>query len=652
MTLSRGYLKKVKEIPPNILVKKIYKKTYSKAYHIYREARVTENKINVESYPFENWSSNMTSLFNIENKKYYNDFLEKKGVVKETIESADKVCDHIFNLLGSGDVQLGRNINWNQDFKTGFIWKNKYYNKIKTIDLNNAADVKVPWELSRFQHIPTLGQAYWLTNNEKYAEEFKNQIESWLEVNPFEMSINWTCAMDVAIRACNWILGSYYFKQSKSIESDFWINFNKSLYMHGEFISKNLEKSEISNNHYITDLVGLVWLGLYFNNVNLKKNKSKYWLNLGMAELEIEIKKQVYEDGFNYEASTAYHCLVTELLLYTSILCDRNNIEFSQSFKLRLEKMSEVLMNITKSNGLIPQVGDMDSGKFIIFSDYRSEEKKDFRYLLGVSSEYFHRNDFSYFNSNQLAALWLFDKLTESTSKERKLKSVTYPQGGIHIIRNKELYLLIRCGDIGTAGKGGHSHNDQLSFELNIDGEDFIIDPGTYAYTSNPKMRNVFRSTCYHNTLRVAELEQNYIGENLFVLENQSNAKILEFGQNRFVGEHSGFRYKNKILKHKRNIVFNDTKSLKIVDCVNDNVGLKKELNFIFSPEIRVTIENKSVILYGKKYKVNMNFTSGSKLEIINKYYSRAYGHIEETKSLIVETMENEIITNIKLKSI
>ena len=33
-------------------------------------------------------------------------------------------------------------------------------------------DVKVPWELSRCQHFPLLGQAYWLTGDERYAREY------------------------------------------------------------------------------------------------------------------------------------------------------------------------------------------------------------------------------------------------------------------------------------------------------------------------------------------------------------------------------------------------------------------------------------------------------------------------------------------------
>jgi len=47
-----------------------------------------------------------------------------------------------------------------------------YIGDLRLIDLANDADVKVPWELSRHQHFVTLGQAFVLTGDEKYAREF------------------------------------------------------------------------------------------------------------------------------------------------------------------------------------------------------------------------------------------------------------------------------------------------------------------------------------------------------------------------------------------------------------------------------------------------------------------------------------------------
>ena len=54
-----------------------------------------------------------------------------------------------------------------------------------------GVDVKVPWELSRFQHLNILGQAYVLTRDNKYAEEFADQITDWIKNNPVCFGVNW-----------------------------------------------------------------------------------------------------------------------------------------------------------------------------------------------------------------------------------------------------------------------------------------------------------------------------------------------------------------------------------------------------------------------------------------------------------------------------
>ena len=105
--------------------------------------------------------------------------------IKQTVVEADKVCEHVFNLLGSGDVYLGEKIDWHVDFKTGIRWKLKYYEKINYyLKLCNPSDVKVPWELSHCQHFVTLGKAYWYTRDEKYVKDFVEQINDWIDSNP------------------------------------------------------------------------------------------------------------------------------------------------------------------------------------------------------------------------------------------------------------------------------------------------------------------------------------------------------------------------------------------------------------------------------------------------------------------------------------
>ncbi|NLD50754.1 MAG: hypothetical protein GX660_26740, partial [Clostridiaceae bacterium] len=584
----------------------------------------------------------------------YTDFIKANTLKHDQITSdANRILAHKFDLLGSGEYDFGKKIQWLTDFKSGHTWDRKYYKYIKIIDFNNNSDAKVPWELSRFQHLITLGKAYLISKDEKYALEFKEQIEDWLRENPYLMSVNWSCTMDVSIRSVNWILGYYFFKDSKNIDGVFIKKFNQSLYLHGVYIINNLEnKGGHTGNHYLSDIVGLIWLGLYFKDIapkNLKaKFRPRYWLDFGISELEKEMQVQVNEDGTHYETSTSYHRLVTELFLLTSIVLKNNACCISSMFISRLEKMCEFLMHLTKPNGNSPLIGDADNGRFVILSDYYSWKKDDFRHLMSIAGEFFNRDDFRLYGidfiEDALLATGTYKFINtndnfDSVIKRFSLPSTSFAIGGYYILRNDRIQCFIRCGELALRGHGGHSHNDQLSFELNIDGEDIAIDPGNYVYTSDYKMRNLFRSTKYHNTVVVNGYEQNDINEfDLFRLNEQTFAKCKEFSPDRFVGIHYGYKEKCGII-HERTIELHDDKIV-ITDTLIGSKANEENWfsNLVLSKDIEPAETNNLCYLTSSSKKFYLSYSANTKPEIRDTYFSKSYGVLEKCKSISLKS--------------
>ena len=126
---------------------------------ILKEIKVEYLRRNIEKfqqkiYIKDNYISQINFFYSKENLEKIRFFYKKNTNIRENIlKEAKQILEHKFDLLGSGEVDLGEKIKWNEDFKSGFIWKNQFYKDIKIVDLNNNADVKVPWELSRFQHL-------------------------------------------------------------------------------------------------------------------------------------------------------------------------------------------------------------------------------------------------------------------------------------------------------------------------------------------------------------------------------------------------------------------------------------------------------------------------------------------------------------------
>jgi len=93
--------------------------------------------------------------------------------------------------------------------------------------------------------------------------------------------------------------------------------------------------------------------------------------------------------------------------------------------------------------------------------------------------------------------------------------SAAFVDGGFFVLRGDTDHIFVDCGPIGLAGRGGHGHNDCLSFEATLDGVRLVRDSGSYVYTASPVERNAFRSTAFHSTPRVDAKEQNRIDQRL-----------------------------------------------------------------------------------------------------------------------------------------
>ena len=78
---------------------------------------------------------------------------------------------------------------------------------------------------------------------------------------------------------------------------------------HGRFILDNNEFSYIAtSNHYLSDVVGLFWLGTLFPEFE----HAAAWREFGLSEMLREMDKQILPDGADFEASTGYHKFVSE----------------------------------------------------------------------------------------------------------------------------------------------------------------------------------------------------------------------------------------------------------------------------------------------------------------------------------------------------
>lgn len=387
---------------------------------------------NSESYGFENLK--------------YNENL--------VIKSFDKKGEWLKNILLRPHRRVGKKIwekvdeeyipiDWQKDVKSGYRWSSKKWYRNQKVAPLPGVDIKIPWELGRFQFLPQLAiccvaiPSYKI----KIIKEFKNIVLDFITANPPRMGVNWASTMDVAIRAINLLMAYDLFIQLDNnciLDDDFNQIFANMIYDHGTHIYHNLEYSKnYTNNHYLSNIIGLIVISKYIKDIP----EAKEWLNFAIREFITETKKQFNENGTNYEGATAYHCLSAEMILIALAFLkndvERNVLECDLNMQSDQEALSQsvgghslipeeiikriynagcYIESITKPNGEIPQIGDNDSGRIIKLMEAgnfitKNEAKTKYRNLSNYEQDeelYWDTNSLNY---QPLLAYWsgMFD---------------------------------------------------------------------------------------------------------------------------------------------------------------------------------------------------------------------------------------------------
>lgn len=576
------------------------------------------------------------------------------------IEIANQTIDHNISLLGK-PFYLGQNINWHSDYNSGFTWPRVFSLNLEIINNDTSSDIKYCWELNRFYHAVSLGQAYYISGNEKYTNEYTNQVLSWIKDNPPYVGVNWNCAMESAIRAINLLWAHSMFFESNQIEEDFLAPLFNLLAFHAEFIFTNLEnKGVLNGNHYIANLVGL----LYISKFLPLKSSTKY-INFCLSQLKKEMNNQVLPDGTNFESSIPYHRFVTELFIHPPYLfsifsnaTENRNLSdacipshiiklFGQPYFNKLDSMLNYIQMYTKPDGLAPQIGDNDNGRLLILDPI--QHINDHRHLMPLAHHLFDNSDYLKVSSKCFTEyLWMNKNadIPKISEKQPALSSRSYTDFGSYIMRNNKDYLIATCKNLGSGGKGTHSHNDNLSFELCINGISIIVDPGTYTYTGNRFLRNYFRSTRNHSTFSIDLVEQNLADEkDVFYLDSKCIPEVLKWKTNLYRDYfHGTLKYHNtdglECTLH-RKIAFLKSKSEFIFkDVAQGNGNHIVEWNFVADKDIDIFIHNGGVIFNNKDISVALNFISKNNLsyDINSTHLSEYYGDIKTTRLLRLST--------------
>ena len=457
-----------------------------------------------------------------------------KSKVYDLLATIGKDLTQDLNLI---DMKIfGESVNNNWIVGTDFFKSYDFSNRKLKPAFFNIADVKVPYEASRLQHL----QKQNLINSIEATKTLDSEALV-VEVDKFPL-IYWNSPMDVAIRLINLIIHRQFLahKSNRSIIFDDSEELlDAYISQNYQYVKDNLEnEGKVVGNHYLIELSSMLF---YLANYETKNSVAD--TKFVIEELKIEIARQFNDEGTNFEGSTHYSAFATEAL----ILCKLSMQELNQSTDLltsinRLILLNKKFLSLLINNDELSQIGDNDSGRIFYFA-FEEEKPLKLSWLIKMIesleiNEKLIISDHIFEVSEEIPILKDYKHVKHSEIKvfSKDYEAYAYPGFGIFIWRNESEYLSIRCGPVGQNGVGGHSHYDQLSIECFTDNKWIARDPGTGTYTDDITIRNKFKSLEYHWGPNINIKFKKEDEFDCFKLNNMSDGNVLTFNKESFLG--------------------------------------------------------------------------------------------------------------------
>jgi heparinase II/III-like protein len=484
------------------------------------------------------------------------------AAMTDIVASADAIIAGRFDLLGYEGVSFGDPIDWHAEPLSGRRAPVVHWSKIDFLDPRVLGDHKLIWELNRHQHFITLGRAYWLTGDERYATTIVRHIESWMDANPPKIGVNWASSLELSYRAISWVWALSFLRESPALQPRTFARVLAFLDLKARHISRHLSTYFSPNTHLTGEALGLLVLGETLPQLE----QSSRWASLGRTILEEQISRQVRTDGSYVEQSPHYHRYTLEIYLLAMAIARRGTRALS-GVDERLTAALDHAMLITMPDGTFPLIGDDDGGQLLPLEPMGA--LNDFRPALSTAAALFSRRDYAYVAGEASEqSLWLlgprglaaFDMLP----KERPAAtSRAFDDGGFYVTRDdwssESNYMLIDAGPHGFL-TAGHAHADALSFVLSVAGKPVFVDPGTCVYSSTDGERDRFRATMAHNTVTVGEASSSEPGNGPFQWMHVAKTKVERWtSDDRYDylrGSHDGFSRLRPPARHERSILY------------------------------------------------------------------------------------------------
>lgn len=466
-------------------------------------------------------------------------------------------------------------------------------------------------ELARMHHWCAYALAAHIEKQDpsQWYLKFRDEVHEFFQKYPAPRGEFWSVAMDVGIRVHSLLAAYDWFSQAGFFDPELEQIVAGLASDHGYVIDARLERAGgMSTSHYLGNLLGLLTIGAYLDGDNHLKNLAE----VAASEIREQIESQILDDGMSFEASTAYHRHVVDILVRATRVLLEQPFEHEALDEVWWQRLSKAIyaQRILESVGM-PLIGDNDDGMAV----------KVLGYLADTTAMF---DEAARFSPLQTAC---------SAPIERQ---VSFPNFGMWIYSQDAYTITARCGSNGQYGKGGHAHNDKNSITLSMNDEHIIVDPGSCWYSGSPERRNLDRSVKMHATAVINNVEQSHFlpggSENLWWMFDEPRFEA-EGGLTKWRGVVESKRH-----KHVRTIAITD--QIEINDVVHGVSGGKVIIPL--GHTIHAEMDTNSILLRGNTSAIVLRWTN-AKAELLPIHIAPAFATSVQSRAVILTMHGSEL---------
>lgn len=575
---------------------------------------------------------------------------QAKDQAESIIRSADRILEGKFDLLGYEGLDFGKPLpDWHFDPVSGKRSPRVHWLRINEINADETGDKKNIWELNRHQCFVTLGQAFLITANPKYAEAVWNHFDSWCYDNPPKIGVNWLSSLELAFRAISWIRAFFLLDGSGIFTKERSEQLARMLFIHARHIERFLSTYFAPNTHLTGEALGLYYIGTFLD----AGDHSERWRELGFKMLSEQITKHIRNDGSYVEQASHYARYTADIYSDLVLIRRREGLAVPEAMIARLSLLQDYLEALIRPDGSFIIFGDDDGGRYFAADPQPITDIVPTLARLSIVTGKALPEGLINAERAFEPLFWTVSEAERETFFRTETTAApirrSFTDGGVFIHRSSAEpnadHFLFHAGPHGFLNCG-HAHADALSFELCVGGRQVFADPGTYVYTADLLLRNLFRSSEYHTSLLVNG-ESMSVPAGPFSWKSTANTRLLrvESSEDRMSlsAETDGFERLG--VEFRRSVEFEAGRRLEIIDEINARSANSFERNFILAPDVEPRLKGDSVALYFGSIENTLVLTGRCKIEgdnvvdqpewsVEDVHFSPIYGKLMATKAL------------------